>query len=396
MLLTWALRVLGLTMIAFSSDFARANDIDQSDGPEPVGRMTGDCGVALAALTAVGQAPEPVGRMTGDCGLAVTFSLDGNRLLTKGVETAQVWDAQTFKAIGQPLRHTKRVYSACFGWDGAKVFTAGDEGFIRVSGAATAKELTAPWRHGKEIEMASFSLDGARIVTVGYDHLAKVWDTSTGRVLITLQHERRVFFAAFSANGSRLLTTSELGWAHLWDVATAKELISPIQCDEDGAAISPDGKRLAVVLPLRGGVGIYDAANGAQICKAPWAFGQLGSITFSPDGTMVLVAAQDCCRVLDAATGKPRTANLINDTARANAAVFSRDGKRVAVAADWWQSGVWDVATGHRVWSAGKHIAVAHAIALSPDGNRVAVGGWQWDDSEPTDPETRVWTLPAR
>src|SRR3954463_7773104 len=42
--------------------------------------------------------------LDGAGGVAVQFSVDGTRILTAGKTDVQVWDAKTYKPIGQPIK----------------------------------------------------------------------------------------------------------------------------------------------------------------------------------------------------------------------------------------------------------------------------------------------------
>src|SRR5689334_2165702 len=47
-------------------------------------------------------------------GRAVVFSADGNRILTAGKTAVQLWDATTYKPLGEPMEHGDDLrYVAC-------------------------------------------------------------------------------------------------------------------------------------------------------------------------------------------------------------------------------------------------------------------------------------------
>ena len=52
----------------------------------------------------------------------------------------------------------------------------------------------------------SYRVDGERIATAGGDGVAKVWDATTGEVLLTLAgHGTSVWAAEFSPDGTRII-----------------------------------------------------------------------------------------------------------------------------------------------------------------------------------------------
>ena len=60
---------------------------------------------------------------------AASFSPDGRRIVTASDdETARVWDAESGKPVGEPMRHEDGVIAASFSPDGRRIVTAsGDE-----------------------------------------------------------------------------------------------------------------------------------------------------------------------------------------------------------------------------------------------------------------------------
>jgi WD domain, G-beta repeat len=72
-------------------------------------------------------------------GKSAQFSPDGQRVLTtSGDGTARVWDADSGKQIGEPMRHQGFVSSAQFRPDGQRVLTTSGDGTARVWDTATA------------------------------------------------------------------------------------------------------------------------------------------------------------------------------------------------------------------------------------------------------------------
>ena len=64
--------------------------------------------------------------------LGASFSPDGTRIVTAGYDkTARVWDAATGKALGEPLRHKSRVWSAEFNFNATRIVTSSN-GAVRV------------------------------------------------------------------------------------------------------------------------------------------------------------------------------------------------------------------------------------------------------------------------
>ncbi len=170
-----------------------------------------------------GQPLTPPMQMYLSWGCEVTFSLDGNRLLTYA-RTGQmrVWDAHSGQPITPTFNHSgDHISGACFSPDGRSVLTAGSPQAARLWDATTGRQLNRPLEHQDWVHHAAFSPDGRRIVTASADHTARIWDARTGLPLTPpLQHSDTVTCAEFSPDGRRVITACDDGTARVWEFET--------------------------------------------------------------------------------------------------------------------------------------------------------------------------------
>jgi WD40 repeat protein len=178
----------------------------------------------------------------------VAFSADGQYVLTATEDyTAQVWETETGRPVGAPLKHEDLVFYACFSPDGRLVATADATGVVQLWQAATGEPAIHAWKHNAYVWHAVFSPDSHYLVTASGDRTARVWDVASGQPLTPpLPHKKVVFRAVFSPCGQRVATASADGTARVWDVHTGQPLVPPLQHGDEVrfVSFSPDGRRL--------------------------------------------------------------------------------------------------------------------------------------------------------
>src|SRR5262249_35145971 len=146
----------------------------------------------------------------------------------------QIWDPELGKPVVKPLFHEpySAILAAEFSSDGRRVVTAGSDRTARVwrlpaDGANDAAPASATpiavLGHAGGVNAAAFSSDGASIATAGQDRVARVWDASTGQLLLSFEHAGVVETLAFHPDGSRLVTGSRDGTTRIWDLSNHRE-----------------------------------------------------------------------------------------------------------------------------------------------------------------------------
>ncbi|GJH18427.1 TIR domain-containing protein [Caballeronia novacaledonica] len=311
--------------------------------------------------------------------LSARFSADGNRVVTASSDgTARVWDADTGKPVGAPMKHGDVVKSSSFSADGKRVVTASEDKTARVWDAGTGKPVGEPMKHGDVVNSSSFSADGKRVVTASEDKTARVWDAGTGKPLgEPVKHDGPVYSASFSADGKRVVTASWDKTARVWDADTGKPVGEPMTHDAPviSVSFSADGKRV-VTASEDETARIWDADTGKPEGEPMNHDGPVNSVSFSADGKRVVTASSDgAARIWDADTGKPVGKPMKHDKPIYSAS-FSADGKRVVTASEDKTARVWDADTGKPVGEPIKHDESVYSASFSADGKRVVTASW--------------------
>ncbi|WP_136810852.1 toll/interleukin-1 receptor domain-containing protein [Desulfosediminicola flagellatus] len=220
----------------------------------------------------------------------VKFSPDSRYLVTFDFQLP------TFKEIPKTAVNDSRVD-----------FTDLGSGNVYVWDVSTRKRRMHLEHPGTVMEM-DYDSTGAYLVTGCVDGGARVWEIADGKEIINLQHNGWIYSVAFSPHGRYVATISGtpemlggqagIGMTTIWDWQTGRE-VGHLQTDKakTSVAFSPDGKYLAV-----GGhdgiVHVLDATNAHVVkelqqedpIKKNEIIYNLVQITFSSDGHSIAAA----------------------------------------------------------------------------------------------------------
>jgi WD40 repeat protein/tetratricopeptide (TPR) repeat protein len=300
---------------------------------------------------------------------SVAWSADGTRLASAGDDgTVKIWGA-----AGKPdSLAIDRVGARWLAWNpkGDRVASAGG-GQIKLWDPRTGAEvgsLDVP------AESLSWSADG-KFLAAGKEEAAVIIGTETGKIIATLPSDGPAA-TSWSPAGARLaLGADRSADVELWDIATAKKVVWHCRPSAETPGVSslawsPDGSRLA--LGEHGLVTIWDAAAAKCLlvlrghAAERWVF----SIAWSPDGKRLASGGWDeTVKVWDTSDGR-ELLTLVGHTGAVHFVAWTRDGKRLASASDDGTVKIWDPVMGQELFT-----GVGSCLAWSPDGERLATGG---------------------
>jgi WD40 repeat protein len=298
----------------------------------------------------------------------LTFSPNGEFLATAsyGENATRLWSTATGQLIG-----ALDGIAPAFSPDGQLLRTVSNK-TVKLWDTTGKLKLTLAG-HERNITSATFSRDGTQLATGSEDGTVRIWDTSTGRSLVTLTVWKvkkiprfriisRAFdipvevYVKFSPDQRTVLTNTywEDSSAKLWDVSTGRlqaEFAGPtleVRYDTKvagvtGATFSPDGK--FIVTQSDGLVRLWDAATATLIQQFDTPF---PATHFSPDSRWFGFFRND---------KKVGSLNLENLTLQSTADVetdyisqqaFSPDSRTYVIASGYkhYHATVVDVSTG--------------------------------------------------
>jgi WD40 repeat protein len=244
---------------------------------------------------------------------SIAFSSDGHTLVSGGGRAngrLEVWDAISRNHLRTLVSHTGCVGSVVFSPDGQMLASGASDGTIQLWDTSTGQMLNSFRSNTQYISSVTFSPDGHFIASGGGANWGspagvQLWDVSTLLLLHTLEgHKLKVNSIAFSPDGRTLAYASWDRTVRLWDISTSEQLlILTLEGYSSGAAsiaFSPTGQLLASAVST---VSLWDVKSGELVRKYTNHRGNVNALAFSPNGHLLVIAADNTIQFLDANNG---------------------------------------------------------------------------------------------
>lgn len=275
----------------------------------------------------------------------IAFSADSKVLAVEFSSRMLLWDVETCEQITKLI--TKVPETLNIGSIPYSVVTeASDNGWTLMDTTASGPQ-TFPYEQGKFI-----SLNAAGILAVinNDENNVRLVDAQTGDTLHTLGgHTRALTGVDFSADNITLVSGSRDGSMRLWNTTTGELL---------------------------------------HVLNEPW--GEIESVAFNLDGTLLASATKSRVRLWDPVTGdvvhtfEGYTAGDSYFGGELLAVAYSPDGTTLAGGGADSTISLWDATTGQLQNVLYEHVAGISSLAYSPDGTLLASGSFDhtirlWD-----------------
>jgi WD40 repeat protein len=286
---------------------------------------------------------------------SLAYSADGGYLAAATL-TGDVWLDE--RAIGRVARLEHRswisVQSLAFAPVQHVLAVAGDHPAVRLCDVVTGRELATLGVDSGFAKSVAFSTDGVMLAVgerrgPGEGGVVALWDWRKPRRLAVLEGHRGVInVLAFSGDGSQLASGDSQGFVRVWDVATRRERMT-LRAQGNGRIIqsltfSPDGTLLVTAGHLDGDVRLWDAASGAPRGMLPTTRTGVNAMAFAPNGVTLAMAGGDGAISLWDLAGRREVGILRTPGATLQSLAFSPDGRHLATGGADGAVRHWDMA----------------------------------------------------
>lgn len=241
--------------------------------------------------------------------------------------------------------------------------------------------------HSDSVSCADFSPNNNYLATSDLSGEIRVWDYSSGTLLLSIKHGAPVESVAFSPDSKYIATGARDNTVKIWEVVggglikTFEDFKTPVF----SVVFSPDGKLLAGGSDKKIIIwGIKELRKYQEIrITNAWA----RSLRFSPDGKRLAAACGDTVELWkvgynDMISKLLRKGGVSFQPARSLShgtlvytIAYSKDSQTIASAGESGEIKAWRAEDGYLKWSSDELTGIIWSLSFSPDVKLLAAGG---------------------
>ena len=286
----------------------------------------GDMLIAAAGATAYYwdvATGEQLGRFSGSNIRMASMSLEGDKIVASYGDghNAEVWDIQQRSGVNS-IAYRGPVAESYFDPAAQWIGVRGEDSGAGVSRAgAEVRRSELQLLHRGKVNDIAFNRDG-RFATAGEDGTVRIWSPVVGTsptvswqdLFVGTEHGGAVQIVAFSRSGKRLASVGRGGAIRIWEQKTQ--------------------------------AGILSTETWGALTRFSVPFSDIHSVSFSPDGSHLVVAGESAPPVVFRVTEDRELFSLRIGGGNTYGAAFSPDGGRLLTRGSSQVPRLWDMSTG--------------------------------------------------
>ncbi len=310
---------------------------------------------------------------------SVAFSSSGMTLATGSKDgTVKIWEPAKMIGRGDLRGHDKdgAVWALTLSRDGKRLFSGGDDNFIRIWDIIGEKEIRAVHTQFGKIRAIALSPDERYLATGTGDFVVRIWDMTTWHPIKSFSgHQRQIRSLSFSPDGKLLASASEDQLAKVWETASGKEVATLRDHTDRVRAVcfSPDSQTVATAGDDRRII-FWSVQSWQRLFTLEGHTDSVIAAMYSPDGTKLVTGSSDYTALMwDLKSRKP-VRKFTGHAKGIWGVALSPDGKRLATASGDQTVRIWNVATGGELLNI-QFPFVIRSVIFTPDSNRLLLSG---------------------
>jgi len=229
--------------------------------------------------------------------------------------------------------------------------------------------------HSTTVKSVKFSRDSRYIVSAGGE--IKIWETSTGRVVRTIQGDETYIFSDFLSVGRQLTAIGLKGSNTVYDVHSGRMIREMPHLNERLTAIDiTSSTGMLVVGGGKNNIHLIDQDTGRSVHDLSGHSRQIAAVGISSSGRKLASGAHDrTTRLwnLETQTEVGRFANALA-SGTTTALAFSLDDTKLASGSSDKFVRLWDVANQELLKTMQGHPAAVSGVVFTPDGKFLISG----------------------
>jgi WD40 repeat protein len=179
---------------------------------------------------------------------AVSISPNGRYVALAGFfsNDIQIFDVMTQSRAYVLSGHTDSVWSLSWSHSGRYIVSGSSDTTAKVWDGSTGKLLLTYTKHGDDVRAVSWSSDDTRIVSSCLSGPVYIWASDTGQTLFTYgnQDDFEILAVAWSHNGKYIASASDDAKTHVWNAQNGQLLQAFSSGPINSLSWSPDDTRI--------------------------------------------------------------------------------------------------------------------------------------------------------